>query len=271
MLRELSFPAGAWRPEHKEVEERLADALEPQVALLMKSGGKGDGEFHVVVPHLAARSVGDLLVATHLALHGYLTQGYNALRTSHETLELLDLIIEVPEEARKWANSEKPQHEFSPGQVRKRLGRDKFDEAYGQMSEFAHPRFGAFRLGVVGERHVETGDIRLQVKIGPFPVDEMPDHWLLLSLMLPTIGRLMVGTRGLIGSGAVTEKNWDDAVKSTAQALSTLNSLILMKLQEHGLDTSDIDDLFADAGKIIDEADADFPDDENQAATTQEI
>jgi hypothetical protein len=260
MLRELSLPAGALREEHRQLEEHFVAALEPQMTLLQKSAGKGKGEVHFVLRHLSARVIGDLIVVLHLATHGYLTQAYNNLRASYETLDLLDLVFEKPEEAGRWVNTDNGHVEFRPGEVRKRLGRPPFDEVYGQFSEFAHPRFAGSRISAIGKRPADTDEeLRVEIQVGPFFLDEMPDHWLLLLFLPLLIGRLMRVSAGLIGLGEVKEDDWDRSVVETASSLSQMSQLINGQLEEHGVDTSDLNDFFANVGAIVDESNAAFP------------
>lgn len=260
MLRELALPAGVLRPEHRQLEEHFIAAVEPQMELLGKSGGKGKGEAHFVLRHLLARVIGDLIVVLHLATHGYLTQAYNNFRASYETLDLLDLVFEKPEEAARWVNTKNGHVDFRPGEVRKRLGRPSFDEVYGQFSEFAHPRFAGSKISTVGKRDVDTDELRVEIQVGPFFLDEMPDHWLLLLFLPIAIGRLMRVSSGLIGLGEVSEHDWDQAVVDTAASLSQMSQLIKAQLEEHGVDTSELDDLFAKAESIIETGNAEFPD-----------
>lgn len=177
--------------------------------LLVASGGRGEGEAHVVIRQMVARALSDLLAAMHLARHGYLSQSYSAVRTAYETLDLAQLVITDPEEAEKWVNTEEGHKDFAPRAVRKRLGRPSFDEMYSHYSELAHPRFQGSRFNIFGKR--EKGNERLQVMVtvGPTMLDEFPDFWFLIMSIVLTTARLMLASAGLIGMGEVTEGKWD--------------------------------------------------------------
>jgi hypothetical protein len=163
MQSELAFPS-VGRDDHKAAESALVAALECQMELLTESGGKGTGEAHFVIRHLIARVLSDLMVAMHLARHGYLSQAYNAVRTAYETQDLVELIIADPEEAGQWVNTEQGHKDFAPSAVRKRIGKPSFDEMYGHYSELAHPRFAGSRLSTFGKRHAETGEVKILVQ-----------------------------------------------------------------------------------------------------------
>jgi hypothetical protein len=261
MQTELAFPI-VGRDDHKAVEDELVAALEHQMDLLVRSGGKGTGEAHFVIRHLIARALSDLIVAMHLARHGYLSQAYNAVRTAYEAQDLIELMVLHPEEARKWVNTTQGHKDFAPSAVRKRIGKPSFDEMYGHYSELAHPRFAGSRLSTFGKRHLETGEVKILVQVGPTMLDEFPDFWFLIMAFAPTVGRLMQSSTGLIGLGKVTEAQWDDAARATAADLKRFAEAV-----EDGLKGFGIDEVegfaahFDSVGRIIDEANEQFPDD----------
>lgn len=82
-------------------------------------------------------------------------------------------------EAERWEETEEGRKEFSPSAVRKRLGRESFDEVYGHFSESGHPRFAAARLGAYGKREEGSEDMSIVIPIGPFLLDESPEQWFL--------------------------------------------------------------------------------------------
>jgi hypothetical protein len=259
MLNELALPAGVRRCEHRALEDQFAAAVEPQMKLLTDSGGRGTGEAHFVIRHLVGRVIDDLMVALYLATHGYLPQTYGALRTATEALDLLDLVAAKPEEAANWVSTKTGHVDFRPGEVRKRLGRDSFDELYSQYSEFAHPRFAGSRLSAIGKRALGSEDLSIVIQVGPSMLDELPDHWFAVSFLMPTIARLSITTSNLITMGTVTEPDWDAAVIETNAALSEMAKLVGEQLAHHGVDTSALVDHFAKAAEIIDQANRNFP------------
>ncbi|MDX6633987.1 MAG: hypothetical protein QOF06_190 [Solirubrobacterales bacterium] len=133
MQTELSFPI-AGREDHKAAEDAFIAALEHQIGLLIASADRGDGEAHVVIRQMVARALSDLMVATHLARHGYLSQVGK---------------------------------DFAPSAVRKRLGRQSFDEMYSHYSELAHPRFQGSRFNTFGKREEGKERLQLLVTVGP--------------------------------------------------------------------------------------------------------
>jgi hypothetical protein len=254
MQTELAFPI-IGRDDHKAAEDAMVAALEHQVGLLAQSGGKGRGEAHFVIRHLVARVLSDLMVAMHLARHGYLSQAYNVVRTAYESEDLIELIVLRPEEAQKWVNTEQGHKDFAPGAVRRRIGKPSFDEMYGHYSELAHPRFAGSRLSTFGKRHIETGEVKILVQVGPTMLDEFPDFWFLIMAFAPTLGRLIQSSIGLIGLGEVTEARWDDAARASAAELKRLAETVEDGLKGFGIDeVAGFAAHFDSVGRIIDEA-----------------
>jgi hypothetical protein len=93
--------------------------------------------------HLITRSVADAHAAMLLFSQGYVAQGYSALRTIFESLNLVRLFAQSPEQADAWALGDYKQ--FSPARVREQLG-DGPDELYGRMCARSHPRFEGARV-----------------------------------------------------------------------------------------------------------------------------
>lgn len=262
MQTELAFPS-VGRDDHKAAEDAFVAALEHQMELLTASADRGEGEAHVVIRQMVARALSDVIVAMHLARHGYLNQSYNAVRAAYESLDLAELVIKDSDEARKWVNTEEGHKDFAPSAVRKRLGRPSFDEMYGHYSELAHPRFQGSRFNTFGKR--EEGNERLQVlvTVGPTMLDEFPEFWFLIMGIVPTAARLIQATAGLIGMGGVTEMKWDAAARATAADLKRMAETVEGGLKGFGFDDVEgFADHFDSVGRIIDEANEQFPDPE---------
>src|SRR4051794_40470960 len=84
MFLELETPARAWRERHGRIQDAFVRAIDPLIAVFLRSGGRGTGERHFAIRQVTARAINDLVVAVHLALHGYLNQSYNSLRMAIE-------------------------------------------------------------------------------------------------------------------------------------------------------------------------------------------
>lgn len=260
MQTELAFPS-VGRGDHKAAEDALVAALEHQMRLLTESGGKGTGEAHYVIRHLIARVLSDLMVAMHLARHGYLSQAYNAVRTAYETQDLVELMFAHPEEAAKWVNTDQGHKDFAPSAVRKRVGKPSFDEIYSHYSELAHPRFAGSRLSTFGKRHADTGEVKILVRVGPTMLDEFPDFWFLIMAIVLTAGRVVPSSAGLVGLGEVTEAKWDDAARATGADLKRLAEAVEDGLKGFGIDEVEgFAARFDSVGRIIEEANEQFPD-----------
>jgi len=110
-------------------------------------------------------AVDELNVAFHLAERKYATQAYGHLRTVYDLLEKIELFHKQPQWAEVWAGSDtqKILRELSPGGVRKKLGRPKFDFVYSFLSELgSHGTFEAVRRRVV-KRKQENRDPHIAI------------------------------------------------------------------------------------------------------------
>ena len=122
-------------------------------------------------------TVDELTAAFYLAERRYTTQAYGHLRTVHDLLEKAELFFHQPAWADVWASGDKKKIlvELSPGAIRKKLGRPKFDPVYGFFSELGtHGTWEALR-----KRVTQTGksEDRTQVamRIGGTPWDSEVD------------------------------------------------------------------------------------------------
>lgn len=174
MFLELEGPARMWRERHGRIQATFVRAIDPLIAMFLRSGGRGTGEAHFAIRQTTARAINDLVVAVHLALHGYLNQSYNSLRMAIESMELRELLSSQTGAAAEWVNSDKPHRDFAPGAVRKRLQRPAYNELHGLFSERSHPRFEAAQLTGFMTNDM-TSDVPVAVlRIGPFLIDDHP-------------------------------------------------------------------------------------------------
>jgi hypothetical protein len=118
-------------------------------------------------------TVDELTAAFYLAERRYTTQAYGHLRTVHDLLEKAELFFHQPTWADVWASGDKKKIrvELSPGAIRRKLGRPKFDPVYGFFTELGtHGTWEALR-----KRVTQTGkkEDRAQVamRIGGTPWD----------------------------------------------------------------------------------------------------
>jgi hypothetical protein len=223
LLAELDTPHAVGRRE--QVVEAFADALDALIALIQKAGGatKGGGELAFAINYLLARSISDLAAGIHLGTHVYLQQAHSVARPVLESIDLIDLFAEEPMLAERWVNAEKPGKEFSPRQVREKLGRTPEDaEVYGHFSEVGpHPRFAGANLagGMIPGEGDEPGTAL--IRIGPY----FPDHPRSLHIYLwslHTLGALAFRARHLeLISDSVSAEDWRQRYREVIKALST--------------------------------------------------
>ena len=144
LLMELSAPTGDG--EWGLMAGLYGHAVQPTYDFIRSFSRPRDGDPKqlLAVLHLINRSLSDLLVAGHLVTHRYLPQAYSVLRPVVDASDLIRLFVHQPEAAETWISTADAHREFAPGNVRKRLGRPKYDQIHGLLSELgSHPRFSA--------------------------------------------------------------------------------------------------------------------------------
>ena len=235
MLAELATPARAWRERHGRIEGAFVRAIDPLIGLALRSGGRGSGEAHFAIRQLTYRAINDLVVAVHLALHGYLNQSYNALRMTIECMELRDLVSAEAGAASEWVNSDKAHRDFSPAAVRRRLGRPPYNELHGTFSERSHPRFQAAQLTGFVKRE-EGSEIPVAVlRLGPFILDGHPAVMEALLYAFDLAGQLTTESAPLVDVAAnLTLRDLMEAVRECASAVVEGAGVIEEELQSFG-------------------------------------
>jgi hypothetical protein len=118
-------------------------------------------------------TVDELTAAFYLAERRYTTQAYGHLRTVHDLLEKAELFFHQPALAEVWASGDKKKilEELSPGAIRRKLGRPKFDPVYGLFTELGtHGTWEALRKRVTqtGKKEDRT---QVAMRIGGTPWD----------------------------------------------------------------------------------------------------
>jgi hypothetical protein len=239
MLAELAFPAGGFRQEARDLEERFTLALDPLLTLFCTVKAAGNGEQDFAVRQLIARAMIDLVASIHLITHGYFNQAYGTMRTAYETLDLVELFAKDAQQAKLWVNTEQGHIDFRPSAVREQLGKEKHDAVYSQLSELAHPRFAASKLSSFGKRKEGSDDLTVLVRVGPFILDGNADPWLAAGLLVPLVGTVSVRMSQLVECGAVTEADYFDALRRSQAGVVGMGKLVGEKLTALGLDASD--------------------------------
>jgi hypothetical protein len=116
-------------------------------------------------------AVDELTAAFYLAERTYATQAYNHIRTVYDLLEKVELFFKQPKWAEIWGSNDKKKilKELSPGAVRLKLGRPKFDVFYSVLSEIgSHGTFEAVRRRVAS-RENQTNRRQVGIWIGGVP------------------------------------------------------------------------------------------------------
>lgn len=93
--------------------------------------------------------VNELIVTLHLLKHRYVNQAYSHIRTIFENLDKVELFRRKPEWAEVWAGKDekKKWNELRPAEVRKKLGKNKYDPIYVLFSSLGpHGTFQAVQV-----------------------------------------------------------------------------------------------------------------------------
>src|SRR5208282_5002630 len=98
---------------------------------------------------------------------------YGHLRTVYDLLEKVELFLKQPRWADVWAGGDKKKilKELSPGEVRAKLGKPKFDLAYSMLSELgSHGTFEGVRRRVV-KKPTQNNRPQVGIWVGGVPWD----------------------------------------------------------------------------------------------------
>jgi hypothetical protein len=219
----------------EQLLEAFADSIEPLYTLVIEAGGpsKGGGERAFAIFHLLARSITDLLAAVHLATHAYLQQAYTLIRPVLENCDLIELFAQVPDEAARWVNAEKPGIDYRPADVRRRIGGSQEDaELYGHLSEMgSHPRFAGSRVaGLMHVRVEDPTDRRAVLRMGSFH-EWHPASVLVYMFVFEAVIRLGFKVRHIEEvSERMSRQRWLSAFLACACAASRGCKLIRLEL-----------------------------------------
>jgi len=140
-------------------------------------------------------TVDELTAAFYLAERRYTTQAYNHLRTVHDLLDKAQLFFHYPKLAELWGGGDKQTiiKELSPGAIRKKLAKPKFDPVYGFFTELGtHGTFEALRKRVT---HTGKKDGRTEVamRIGGTPWESEVDTAIACCITTAISTLIMIG------------------------------------------------------------------------------
>lgn len=122
-------------------------------------------------------TVDELNAAFYLAERKYATQAFSHLRTVHDLLDKAELFVQRSEWADLWGGNDKRKilRELSPGAVRLKLGKPKFDAVYDFLTERGmHGTVGAVKKRVVQRGKIGDGG-HVAMWIGGVAWDEEVD------------------------------------------------------------------------------------------------
>jgi hypothetical protein len=138
-------------------------------------------------------TVDELTAAFYLAERRYTTQAYNHLRTVHDLLDKAELFFRHPQWAEVWGSGDKQtiRNELSPGAIRNKLGKPKFDPVYGFFTELGtHGTFEALRKRVT-QTGKKNGRAQVAMRIGGTPWESEVDMVIAYCIIMTVISTLI--------------------------------------------------------------------------------
>lgn len=198
LLERLGMPYPVPRPIVEAARSIFLEAHQSILDLLWDATQQSqNGAAQFATLGLLYWTVDELTAAFYLAERRYTTQAYNHLRTVHDLLDKAQLFFHHPQWAEVWGSDDKQKiiRELSPGAIRKKLGKPKFDPVYGFFTELGtHGTFEALRKRVTqtGEK---DGRTQIAMRIGGTPRESEVDMVIACCIMtvlstLVTIGQV---------------------------------------------------------------------------------
>lgn len=168
-------------PEHKDenskdFREKFITGLQLILDLvfdIQKNTIKGPASFGQL--SLLCMNIDELLAAFHLAQHHYINQAFAHARTVFEHLDKIELFRIMPECADIWCSNDEKEirKKLSPAEVRKKLGKNKFDPLYDTFSKLGpHGTFKAVQTRTATKAELsEKGNPEIIMWYGGCPLE----------------------------------------------------------------------------------------------------
>jgi hypothetical protein len=200
------------------MENRFRAAVDAVSAYIRGGEPQTTGAAEFAILHLVSRSLNDLGWAQYLASSGYPIQAYSVMRPVLESLRLVDLFVQEPDAAQRWAEGE--WREFMPARVRERLGIER-DPLYAFLSEHSHPRFAGLHVSAyrrVGDEANDRGPQRAILYMGEIPFEVPP---VLMATTLPGVLLSQVAlAAGHVRLSYQAALGWSGVLRSVATELA---------------------------------------------------
>jgi hypothetical protein len=203
------------------------------------------------VVHLVCRSISDLVAGGHLASHRLLPQTYCVLRPVLDACDLIELFVEDPSAAERWLQPGDAQREFSPGRVRQRLGRNKYDLGHGLLSELgSHPRFAGIRMSLALERDETAEGTTTPFAIGPAPMWH-PSTLYAWRTAFNTTFDLAKATLPIVRLAADQNAAFESSIVGQLRCVDAVRSGTVFVLRKLGKDFAEVDEKYGEASKRL--------------------
>lgn len=254
LFNRLSNPSPTTIPgvvEAKDLCLRLVQSLLDVLYDTTKTHLTGIAQFSKV--SLLYWSIDELLTALHLAQSKFPTQSYAHVRTLLEILDKLELFDKQPAWAAKWADDEQKDvwRELSQPEVRKKLGKKKWDSLSSHLSELGtHATFSGIQRRTSKSEVLDSEMPKFGLAVGPVRSHEAV-------IFANSVAIVAAGAAILGATVALKHRlNAEESIQVVREAIraidSHLDSYLLANSPQSRQDPKDVDVLLAKWKEVSD-------------------
>lgn len=194
---------------------------------------------------LLGMCVDEFLVTFHLVQHYYINQAYSHIRTIFEHLDKVELFRTKPQWADIWCGNDnkKIRNEFSPSEVRKKLGKPKYDPIYAFFSTMGpHGTFKAVQSkSAISSKPSSKGNVEITMWFGGCPF-EHNIVWLNVFTLYALFRVMLQIMRSF--EGLLNKSECEEILKKSFEELAEyLRSFFLTWAKKNNLDTKEVEEL----------------------------
>lgn len=170
----------------------------------------------------------------------FVTQTYGHVRTVYDLLEKVELLFKQPKWAEVWAGDDKKKilKELSPGSVREKLGKPRFDVAYSFLSEIgSHGTFEGVRRRVVQKRKPNKRP-EVGIWLGGVPWDN--EVVVSVSFCIFAVISTLIIAIGAFENRLHSEEAFEILKARSSEAVAFLQEHFVGSMKESGIDVSEL-------------------------------
>ena len=240
LLYELDFPSGLGSEMTREGDSIFLKHLQKLLDLLKILNGRYSDRASFAILLLFARCISDLVAAFHLGKHGYSVQCYTLLRPILENLNLIELFFQFPDFGDTWIQCQgEDRKEFKPAEVRKKLGKDRYDPIYSELCKMgSHPTSQIIR-DISSMSGTNSNVPKMQVFIGP----SSHEHTICFSYSLSfLLLRLIMVRLTIVGADKIPQDERQNSFRDCFRELFDFEQKYISPfLRKGGVDTTEVD------------------------------